>query len=336
VLDVAIIGAGLMGRWHLATAQSLGARVVAIVDRDIHAATGLARLAPAALTGTSLAVLGDRPVMAAHVCTPTATHAEIAFALAAIGVHAFVEKPLAGSASVTGSVLEAARRAGVQVCPVHQYAFQPGVERALIAMRTLGPLHRIDFNICSAGADRGAISPGDLVNEILPHPISILQRLMPGAPAASLQWAILRSKPGELLATAAHEGVLISIFVSAHARPTCMNTHIQCGSGSIDINGFHGYAVVNSGDVSRSAKISAPFMGSLRTLAAASSNLVGRSLRREPAYPGLKSLTRLFYAAIAVRGGAGPPIDSATILEGAAVRDVLTAEVQDSRRRQAS
>jgi predicted dehydrogenase len=336
VLDVAIIGAGLMGRWHLSTARSLGARIVAIVDRDMRAAETLSRHAPAARLGTDLGILRGLPVKVAHVCTPTAAHAETAIALADLGIHAFVEKPLAASASVTGQVLEAALRNAVHVCPVHQYAFQPGIDRALRAISTLGPLHRIDFNICSAGADSGSITPRELVDEILPHPISILQRILPGAPVSHLQWTTLRPRPGELLATAMHDGVLISMFVSAHARPTCMNTQLQCKSGAVEINGFHGYAVVSSGEVSRGAKISAPFLGSLRTLTAASSNLAGRMLRREPAYAGLRNLTRLFYTAAASGGGSTSPIDRATILEGAALRDVLTAASEDRDHRRAS
>ncbi len=335
-MDVAIIGAGLMGRWHLATARSLGARIVAIVDRDVRSAEALGKRAPGAITGARLDVLGNRGVRAAHVCTPSSLHAEHAINLAELGIHALIEKPLAADATVTQRVLEAAQHSSVQICPVHQYAFQPGVERALRAIETLGPMHSVDFSICSAGADNGAMSPADLVNEILPHPISILQRLLPGALLSHLQWTILRSRPGEMLATGMYQDVLISIFISAHARPTCMNTRIRCKSGSIEINGFHGYAVVSSGEVSRFAKISSPFIGSVRTLAAASSNLAGRALRREPAYSGLRTLTRRFYASVAGEDGTAPPIDAATILEGAAARDILSSADEFTSNRLAS
>ena len=122
-----------------------------------------------------------------------------------------------------------------------------------------------------------------------------------------------------------HGGVLISMFVSAHARPTCMSTKLQCKSGAVEINGFHGYAVVTPGEVSKAAKIGAPFLGSLRTLTAASSNLASRSLRREPAYSGLRELVRRFYVAVASGGESKPPIDRATIIEGATLRDILAA-----------
>lgn len=333
MLDVAIIGAGLMGRWHLATARSLGARVVAIVDHDIAAARILGRNAPAAAVASDLGTLRSVKVQAAHICTPTASHAETAIALADLGVHALVEKPLAANASTTELVLEAARRNNVHICPVHQYAFQPGIEDALRALKRLGRLQRIEFNICSAGAESGAITPSDLVDEILPHPISILQRIMPGAPLASLKWSALRPGAGALLATAAHDGTLISMFISAHARPTCMNTQLQCEFGSVEINGFHGYAVVHPGKVSRGAKITAPFMGSWRTLTAASLNLTGRMLRREAAYAGLRNLTRQFYLAVDGKGRSSLPIDRATILEGAAVRDLLSMSGDLGRRR---
>lgn len=322
-----------MGRWHLATARSLGARVVAVVDRDLDRARLLSRHAPAAHISTDLGALKRHRVAAAHVCTPTHTHADYSIGLAELGVHAFVEKPLATDAHLTKRILDAAQLAGVQICPVHQYAFQPGVDRALRAVERIGPIHSVDFSICSAGAVSGSISPAELVNEILPHPISILQRLLPGAQLSRLEWTVLRSQPGEMLATAKHQTVLLSIFVSAHARPTSMDTRIRCQSGSIEINGFHGYAVVNSGDVSRIAKIRHPFVSSMRTLTVASSNLAGRSLRGEPAYPGLRSLMRRFYSSVISDGSTPPPINAASILDGAVVRDILSGADDSTNRR---
>ena len=293
MLNVAIIGAGLMGRWHFEIARSLGARVVAIVDSDPSAARRLAQRRPNLL---------ER------------------------GISALVEKPLAVDAATTRRMLEAASRTGTQICPVHQYAFQRGVERARTVLPRLGTVHRVEFNICSAGAADGVMAPDDLIDEILPHPISILQRLFPDMPINRLERRILRAGPGELLASSKHGETLISIYISANARPTRMTTQLQCANGSIEIDGYHGYAIVLPGVVSRTAKIGAPFTRSWRNLTAASSNLAVRALDGEAAYPGLRELTRQFYAAVERNDRSLAPVPTDAILAGAEARDVLRLE----------
>jgi predicted dehydrogenase len=317
-----------MGRWHCNVAQSLGANVVAIVDSDLNAAKRLQAKALKAEAQQDISGLKKLSVKVAHVCTPTASHAETVLALTGLGIHSFVEKPLAETAEKTQWLLDMAKRSGVLMCPVHQYAFQPGMEIALRALNDLGSLRRIDFNICSAGAERGSVTAQGLLSEILPHPISMLQRLVPGAPLARLQWSVLRASQGDFLAIAKYDGVLISMSISANARPTRMTTLIQCDGGSIDIDGFHGYAVVTNGEVSKSSKITAPFSRSIQTLAAASHNLASRVLRWEPAYPGLRDLMRRFYTA--TLAGTPSPIDPATVLAAAVTRDILCAGGRDS------
>ncbi len=316
-----------MGRWHFEVARSLGARIVAIVDSDQKAAQLLGRRAPhARLLSQSASLETHLAVEVAHVCTPAATHASIALDLLERGISALVEKPLADDAATTRRILETAQRTGAQICPVHQYAFQDAIERARAALANLGTVHRIEFNICSAGASDGVMTPANLISEILPHPISILQRFFPDMPVNHLAWSILNANPGEFLASSQYRETLISIYISANARPTRMTTQLQCASGSIEIDGYHGYAIVLPGAVSRAAKISAPFSRSLGHLTAAAKNLAGRSLRGEAAYPGLKELTRQFYESVARKDRSLAPISIDAILAGAEARDDMRRE----------
>ena len=159
-LRVAIVGAGLMGRWHARYARRAGADIAAIVDSDAEAARRLRARHPSAATFRDLtAMLAGDPPDIAHVCTPTGTHAEIARRLLSGGMHVLVEKPLAASVEETSDLMREADAHGVLVCPVYQFPFQRGFERARERLKSMGRPVRAEFIICSSGGER--LSGGD-------------------------------------------------------------------------------------------------------------------------------------------------------------------------------
>jgi hypothetical protein len=93
--------------------------------------------------------------------------------------------------------------------------------------------------------------------------------------------------------------------------------------GTVHVDLFHGFAVREPAAVSRGREIPLHFAFGLTSLAAATSNLARRTLRREPAYPGLRELIAAFHAAAAA--GAPAPIDPADVVQIATIRDMLAA-----------
>lgn len=295
-----IVGAGLMGRWHMAAARRAGARIVGVVDQDIAAARALAQSAPGAV---ALADLNLVPAImridAAHVCTPMQSHSALATALLERGAHVFVEKPMAPSADIVRALVRTADARSLYICPVHQYAFQPGVELARARVADAGGARRIDFTICSAGAVGRFEGRADAVAaEILPHPLSILQRLLPEEHVSAVAWTVRRAQAGEFTIVGQVGATLATIAISLDARPTGFQTRVHTADGLIEIDGFHGHGVVLGGRVSRTAKVLAPFERGTKGLAGATAALAGRILRRDLAYPGLRPLTRRFYDAL--------------------------------------
>lgn len=326
---VAIIGAGLMGHWHLATARGLGAQVIAVVDPDIDAAKRLAARSPGTHATDDLgAVLAHGEVRVAHICSPLKTHREIASRLIESGVHIFVEKPFTETAAEAQDLLQRASLAKVLLCPVHQYAFQSAMDRAILLLPGLGPLRRLDMNICSAGAEGAPTRRNEIVADILPHPISILQRLRPDLIVDELSWTTHSSGPGELMATSRAEELLITLFISLNTRPACFEIKLQTELGGLELDGFHGFGIKRPGTLSRPAKIAAPFARSVRILVAASANLAGRALRNETAYPGLSALTRRFYESVSGDDPRLKPIPDEAILAAARLRDLLAARLE--------
>lgn len=326
-LRVAIVGAGLMGRWHADAAARAGARVVAVVDPDLARARALAARHRRAVVADDLgaAVRLAAPALV-HVCTPLATHQSLASQAVTLGLHAVVEKPLAPDAQVTRLLLDQAVAQGVVLVPTHQFLFQAGVLRALAALPRIGPLRHVETVACTAGANGGTPEERDaLVAEILPHPLALLGRLLPG-PVAAVTWHLERAAPGEVRATGRSGDVAVSILVSTAGRPTRNSLHLLGERGSAHVDLFHGFAVIETGYGARMGKIARPFALASRTLLAATTNLAGRMASREPAYPGLRELIRRVYRGIET--GGAPPVSAAETLDVAVARDAIVAQFQ--------
>src|SRR5207249_262636 len=126
------------------------------------------------------------------------------------------------------------------------YAFQSSIARAAEWLRRVGATLRIDFDICSAGAS-GGLDPDDVVADILPHPLSMAQKLLPSADLATLDWTAIRPAAGEWLIAAPIAGTLLTIHISMSARPTRFLTRIAADGGSIELDNFHDFAVALPG-----------------------------------------------------------------------------------------
>jgi predicted dehydrogenase len=294
----AIVGAGLMGRWHAHACRRAGGRVAAVVDADAAAAARLARSSGGAAHAVSLAALPAATGLdVVHVCTPDATHDEVVHAALTRGCPVIVEKPVAADAGATGAVLDAAREAGLWIVPVHQAVFQDGT-RAALAWARERRLRVVDYRACSAGADGAPERAARIAAEILPHPLSVLQVWAPEA-FDRITWDVRTPAPGELMISAAAGDVLVRILVSMHARPTRHDLTLLADEGTMVVDLFHGFAWAEPGArPTRLTKITRPFTSAALGAGHAAINLARRTLAREPAYPGLTALVAAAYRAL--------------------------------------
>jgi predicted dehydrogenase len=320
VIDVAIIGAGLMGRWHAHSATRAGGRVKGIFDVDPARARALAAKYLSARVLDAWDPMGVASVArVAHVCTPLDTHEGLIGGLLSAGVSVLAEKPLTPDASSTARLLDLAASRGVQLWPVHQMPFQDGVKRLRSELESLGRLLHIEFTTCTAGAAAGGDEDQDrLIADVLPHPFSLLCALGAG-PIASLSWTLLHPQPGELRAVSVSGRTAVSLTISTHGRPTSNKLRVIGERGTFDADLFHGFAVLSRGRVSRSGKVLQPFADAADTIARAGANLATRAINQEPAYPGLTALVAAFYGA--VRGTGESLITRDEILDIAEARD---------------
>lgn len=112
MLNVAIVGAGGMGRRHAASFRETGeARLAAVIDPDREAAAALAG-EQARVFATLEEALGECDVDAVDVCAPTPFHAALAVQALKAGKHLLLEKPMARTLEECDAIIEAARGSG--------------------------------------------------------------------------------------------------------------------------------------------------------------------------------------------------------------------------------
>jgi predicted dehydrogenase len=182
MLHVAVIGAGYWGpnlvrnfraspHWDLVAVCDLDAERArkAVGDRStVHVETSVERL------------LARDDVDAVAIATPAATHKRLALQAIAAGKHVLVEKPLATSRADAQELVDAARAAGVVLMCDHTYCYTPVVRRiaALVADGELGDIHFID----SVRINLGLVQPDvDVIWDLAPHDLSILDTILPGS-----------------------------------------------------------------------------------------------------------------------------------------------------------
>jgi predicted dehydrogenase len=317
-----IVGAGLMGRWHAHAIKKTGAQVAAVADSQLAAAERLAASHSGARPYSNFEQMLDQARLdALHICTPLETHNDIAERAIRAGLHLLIEKPITPHALETEQLYDLAADRNVVLCPVHQFLFQEGTLKAVETLPRIGRLIHIKGMFCSAGgAGQPAARLDEIAADILPHPLALMQIFLSGR-LVEAKWRTAWPAQGEIRVAGECNRVTLEIFVSMNTRPTVCAMQLFGAEGTIHLDLFHGYAVVEPGEVSRARKILHPFDLAIRTLSAATGNLANRVIRRQPAYPGLQRLVSEFYRA--VQTGTEPPISAADAIAVARIRDYL-------------
>jgi predicted dehydrogenase len=300
-MNTAIVGAGLMGRWHAAFASRAGARVAAVIDGDVLRASGAAARHRGARAFASLDEALQRcAIDVVHICTPTGTHHGLASAALDAGAHVLIEKPMAVDANETAALFARAAAAKRLVAPVHQLPYQGGFRRLLRDRAALGDATRVTFLCCTAGAGEGRAARLAALLEVLPHPLSVFVSMFGARALDGLRLKIAGDGDAELAGM--HGDVRMTAGVSLDARPTRLGLAYYATKGTAHIDFFHGTYVRERGTVSRRAKITRPFTHAARTMGVSAWNLARRAAQSESAYPGLLPLIEHFYGAASAGG----------------------------------
>jgi myo-inositol 2-dehydrogenase/D-chiro-inositol 1-dehydrogenase len=120
ILNIGVIGAGRIGKVHMATVAyrtpGASARIAAIADVNGAAARQVAaQFSVPTAADDPAAIFGDKAIDAVFICSSTDTHARFIEAAAAAGKHIFCEKPIALDLAVIDRALAAVEKAGVKL-----------------------------------------------------------------------------------------------------------------------------------------------------------------------------------------------------------------------------
>ena len=213
MIRVGLIGCGKIAHAHIPYIRSYkGATIVGVCDSRLEQAEGLARQFNISKVYREPVTLLDaqRPDVV-HILTPPQTHAEIGIAAMEAGAHVLVEKPMAVSLEEADRMVATAQRMGVHLCVDHNRLFDPVMlqTKQMIARGELGEVVGVEafqgyVRIQSSATSDGLASegdwvsrlPGGLLQNIAPHPISLLLAFMPEAKLVSVATKQTAFAPG--------------------------------------------------------------------------------------------------------------------------------------------
>ena len=145
-----VVGCGAVSTlYHLpALRRSPIVELVAVIDSDVAWAHRVAQRFGVPEHHSDYHALMGR-VDAALIATPNHTHADIACALLAAGIHVLCEKPVATTAAEVERMLSTAARVGTRLMPAHCLRFSANLAflKQIIAAEWLGPVTEMSAGI---------------------------------------------------------------------------------------------------------------------------------------------------------------------------------------------
>ena len=183
MIGVAVVGCGYWGPNVVRNLTGLvGAEARVICDLDPTRLEPLQRRYPTLRATTDhREALADPGVDAVVVCTPVATHFEIARAALEAGKHVLVEKPLADSVRGAEALVALAQRRGLVLQVDHTFVYNPAVQkiRAILDSGELGELLYVDCVRINLGLFQSDVN---VLWDLAPHDLSVVCYLVDRRP----------------------------------------------------------------------------------------------------------------------------------------------------------
>jgi len=154
-------------------------------------------------------VLTSPSIDAVAVITPVATHYPLVKRALENGKHVFVEKPFTQTASQAEELIGLAEKKNLKIMVDHTFLFTPAVRKIkeLIDGDVLGKLYYYDSTRVNLGLFQSDVN---VVWDLAPHDLSIMQHLIPEKPLALVA-------TGEKHVNGAEDVAYITIYFSHHA-----------------------------------------------------------------------------------------------------------------------
>lgn len=172
-IRLAVIGAGVMGKRHIAAAKRIGAPIAAVVDADAAQAKAGAEMAGCPVFADSASLIGN--IDAAVIAVPTAAHVPIAAPLLTAGIGCLVEKPLAATQAECRELIAAATEGRAVLQVGHIERFNPAIETLVYAGPPPASIAALAARRMSASSAR--VLDIDVVMDLMVHDLDVVLTL---------------------------------------------------------------------------------------------------------------------------------------------------------------
>jgi predicted dehydrogenase len=167
-IRLAIVGAGVMGKRHLATAKAVaGIELTAVVETDAACGEAAKAMAACPIVADAASLIGK--IDAAIIAVPTAAHITTAIPLLRAGIACLVEKPLAGSEAECRALIAAAAEGRAILQVGHIERFNPAFETLMHAALAPASIRAIAARRMSVASAR--VLDIDVVTDLMVHDI---------------------------------------------------------------------------------------------------------------------------------------------------------------------
>ena len=137
-MQVGIIGAGNVARFHVNGYIEAGARVAAVADVDQDKAHSIAKIAGAEVCADYRDLLARPDITAVSICLPNHLHYDAAMAALRAGKHVLCEKPMTTTLSDARKLADEARVSQFCLQVAYMKRFIPAFEIARTALAEIG------------------------------------------------------------------------------------------------------------------------------------------------------------------------------------------------------
>ncbi len=172
---VAVIGAGMMGKNHIKTYQTVpGVELVGVYDVIKEAALSAAETFHIKAFSSLEEVASN--VDAVSVVTTSVTHADVGEFFLNKGIHCLMEKPLATTEIECQRLINAAQKSGAVLLVGHIEQFNPAVEQMSKILNDPSKIRSITTQRMSAAS--GRITDVDVAMDLMIHDVEVVQSLV--------------------------------------------------------------------------------------------------------------------------------------------------------------
>lgn len=182
-IGLAVIGSGYWGgNWVRTFNERPDSRVVVVCDQSQDRLDEIGKRFPQVeLTTRIEEAVGREDVQAAVVCTPAATHYDVAFRCLAAGKHVLIEKPMTTVSADAERLITLAAAKGLTLMVGHTFLYNSGIRtvKHYIESGEAGQLYYLYARRTNMGPIRRDVSA---MWDLAPHDVAIFNYLLDATP----------------------------------------------------------------------------------------------------------------------------------------------------------